>query len=211
MIAILQLETILHKTLFWNHLHFERLSVGCLILLQRGIFFSQHDVTIQLRCADTDIIAMHVQGHIYHSATIFSYCQSTGRIQTIPIHLIAHTIEAWSHIGWDGECRYSIENVVTILQECTVAIVPFLVYLSTTEAHYFTSFGRCTILVYIKSKGTVASPIGIDKCIHPYALIIKGRLNFLTCLGREDTFRYKVIVGKLFCTCDTLFVKTYTH
>ena len=111
----------------------------------------------------------------------------------------------------NGKCRNTLGNVITILYNGSIALIPCFLPLDGIVTYNFTSFCRSAIVVDFWSEDSVTSPIGIDKSIHPGTLIIKGRLHFLTRFSREHSLAYEIIVSKLVCTRDGLFVKSYTY
>ena len=86
------------------------------LLIEKMAFYIEH-IAITLCIGDAHLVTVNIESDVGNSPTVFDNAVGRGyisaRIYTVPIDLIAHTVESWLHIGRQGECWW-VENIAVI-------------------------------------------------------------------------------------------------
>ena len=86
------------------------------ILVEKIAFYIEH-FAITLCIRDVYLVTVNIESDVGNSPTIIDNVVGSGyisaRINTVPVDLIAHTVESWLHIGRQGECWW-VENIAVI-------------------------------------------------------------------------------------------------
>ena len=126
---------------------------------------------------------MHVEHYIHDATAIREDGVATCGVDVVPVHLVAHAVEATLCACGNGKLGHTLTDTITIATCGAVALVPGAVNLEGIVAHYIAALGRCTIVVEGVLEESIAAPVDIYIAAHPTTGVVEGRLHLASSLG----------------------------
>ena len=190
-VAVLDDDTSVFKSLFGLHLNGEGLSEGRLVAREGGTI-GCYDITIAVGLLNGAVVAVDIDHHVDNIAAVGNHCvvgaRITACIGVIPVHLEAHAIETFRHIGGDGKCG-RVEQIGAFGKRVAQAVLALVVGVG----HEVALGGQCAVVVDGDVKLAVVVLVEIDVAVHPRARIPERSRHVFAWLEQEYLARHVAV------------------